>query len=188
MLDPSNNQKASESGKARDYLEECHILGSGDPLVCFLQKILRGAVRVLAVIMTLVIVWGLLDVGWVIYQRLRVPPYFLLNISDILATFGAFMAVLIAIEIFANIVVYLQSHVIHLRLVLATALMAAARKVIVLDFKTVEPPFVYALGVVILALALAFWLVSRVNTSGTSSQLELDGSEYVDGNRGGAIK
>ncbi|MGL1835036.1 phosphate-starvation-inducible PsiE family protein [Rhodocyclaceae bacterium SMB388] len=48
--------------------------------------------------------------------------------------FAAFLAVLIAIEIFANITLYLRDEVIHVKLVIATALMAIARKVIVLDF------------------------------------------------------
>ncbi len=46
------------------------------------------------------------------------------------------MVTLIAIEIFLNIVLYLRDDVLHVKLVLATALMAIARKVIVLDYKT----------------------------------------------------
>ena len=47
-----------------------------------------------------------------------------------LATFGAFMAVLIAIEILINITIYLRDDVIHVKIVMATALMAIARKVL----------------------------------------------------------
>ena len=68
---------------------------------------------------------------YVLYVRISSHPYYLLNISDIFATFGAFMAVLIAIEIFINIASYLRDNVIHIKLVLATAFMAVARKVIV---------------------------------------------------------
>lgn len=63
------------------------------------------------------------------------PPFMMLTINDILATFGAFMAVLIAIEIFINITIYLRDDVIHVKIVMATALMAIARKVIILDFE-----------------------------------------------------
>lgn len=58
--------------------------------------------------MVLVIVWGIGDVIYVLYQRLTEPPFLLLQINDILATFGAFLAVLIAIEIFINISMYLK--------------------------------------------------------------------------------
>ncbi|MCL6622351.1 MAG: phosphate-starvation-inducible PsiE family protein [Syntrophobacterales bacterium] len=50
-----------------------------------------------------VILWGIGDVVWILYNQLMSPPFLLLNINDILATFGAFMAVLIAIDIFINI-------------------------------------------------------------------------------------
>ena len=58
---------------------------------------------------------------YVLYERISSHPYYLLNISDIFATFGAFMAVLIAIEIFINIASYLRENVIHIKLVLALA-------------------------------------------------------------------
>lgn len=137
----------------------CNLLESPDPLIAVLERIIRLAVRALAVLMALVIVWGVLDVVWVLYQRLRTPPEMLLGIEDILATFGAFMTVLIAIEVFANIVVYLESEMIHLRLVLATALMAIARKIIVLDVSSVESLQLVGLGAVVLALGVAYWLI-----------------------------
>jgi len=67
---------------------------SEDPFMGFLHKIIRIAVKVLAVLMVAVIVWGIGDVIYVLYQRLMAPPFLLLSISDILATFGAFLAVI----------------------------------------------------------------------------------------------
>lgn len=127
--------------------------------VAWLKKSIRWAVRVLAVLMMLVIWWGVADVIYVLVERMAAHPYMLLDISDILATFGAFMAVLIAIEIFVNIVSYLQEDVIHIKVVLATAFMAAARKVIVLDYKQTGAEYVYATAALVLALCVAYWLV-----------------------------
>jgi len=90
--------------------------------------------------MVLVIIWGIGDLVYVLYQRLAEPPFMLLQISDILSTFGAFLAVLIAIGIFINISTYLTTDVIPVRLVVATALMAISRKVIIFDFERIEPP------------------------------------------------
>ncbi len=126
-----------------------------------LQWAIRMAVRALAVLMTGVIVFGVADVVFVLYQRLMAEPRGLLQISDILATFGAFMAVLIAIEIFVNIISYLREDVIHVRIVLATAMMAIARKVIILDYNTTSPQYIYATAAVVAAMALAYWLVVR---------------------------
>ncbi len=132
-----------------------------EPLVRGLHWVIRMAVRALAVLMTGVIVFGVVDVCYVLYKRLMDEPKGLLEITDILATFGAFMAVLIAIEIFVNIVSYLRDDVIHVRIVLATALMAIARKVIILDYSTIGPQYIYATAAVVAAMALAYWLILR---------------------------
>lgn len=81
--------------------------------------------------------------------------------EDILATSGAFMAVLIAIEIFININIYLRDDVIHVKIVMATALMAIARKVILMDFDRIAPEYVWATAAVVLALSVGYWLVVR---------------------------
>ncbi|WP_022950030.1 phosphate-starvation-inducible PsiE family protein [Methylohalobius crimeensis] len=134
-----------------------------DPLIRVLHKTILGAVRVLAILMTGLIILSVFDVLWTLYQRLSKPPLFLLEVSDIFAVFGAFLAVLIAIEIFINITLYLRTDVIPVRLVVATALMAVSRKVIVLDFKIIDWPFVAATGVVVLALGITYWLLGRVD-------------------------
>ncbi|KZY36611.1 hypothetical protein A3729_29580, partial [Oleiphilus sp. HI0043] len=99
---------------------------------------------------------------WTLYQKLITPPLFILTISDMLATFGAFMAVLIAIEILINITVYLRDDVIHVKIVMATALMAVARKVIILDYKEVQPEYVYATAVLVFAMSVGYWVVHKL--------------------------
>ena len=130
-----------------------------DPLIQKLIILIHVAVRVLAVLMTLVIIWGVIDVGYVLYTNIITPPLGLLTINDILAVFGAFMAVLIAIEIFFNITVYLREDAIHVKIVLATALMAISRKIIILDFDKIQPAYIWAAATVILALSIGYWLI-----------------------------
>jgi len=132
-----------------------------EPLIRKLRVVIRFAVRCLAALMTLVILWGVADVAWVIYHKLKAPPLMMLTISDMLATFGAFMAVLIAIEIFINITIYLRDDVIHVKIVMATALMAIARKVIILDFETISTDYVWATAAVVLAMSIGYFLVVK---------------------------
>jgi uncharacterized membrane protein (DUF373 family) len=145
------------------FIEPGHELEdkSGDPFIGFLHRIIRVAVKVLAALMVMVIVWGIGDVVYVLYQRLMAPPFLLLSIGDILATFGAFLAVLIAIEIFINITLYLKTNVIPVRLVVATALMAISRKVIIFDFGEITPLFVLATAAVVFALGITYWLITK---------------------------
>lgn len=145
---------------------------SNEPLIYRLQIVIRFAVRALAVLMTAVILWGVADVCLVLYQKLIQPPVFMLTINDMLATFGAFMAVLIAIEIFVNITVYLREDIIHVKIVLATALMAIARKVIILDFDETSSDYIWATAGVTLAMAIAYWLVVYFTEQRSPSKVE----------------
>ena len=133
--------------------------------------------------MTLVIVWGVADVIWVLYERLREPPLMLLTISDILSTFGAFMAVMIAIEIFENLTIYLRQNVIEVELVMATGLMAIARKVIVLDYKELSPEYVWATAGVVPAMSVGYWLVKKQSDRVTSHARPSDAAEMTGEDR-----
>jgi len=132
-----------------------------DRTIRFLHRIIRAAVKLLAILMVLTIVWGIGDVIHVLYQRIMEEPFLLLQISDILATFGSFLAVLIAIEIFVNIRMYLSTDVIPVRLVVATALMAIARKVIIFDFEHITPLYIFGTASVVLALGVTYWLITK---------------------------
>ena len=131
-----------------------------DPLIRVLHRAIRICIKMLAVLMVLVIFLGVLDVVYHLYDALKEPPILHLTVSEIFEIFGAFMVVLIAVEIFINIRLYLGSNTLPIQLVIATALMAIARKVIVLDLTETPAEYVFAIGVVTLALGVTYWLVS----------------------------
>ncbi len=162
MLNENSGRKATEEksqfSQSTDWV--CAV-NTKDPLMCLLHNIIRWVTKCLALLMVLVILWGVGDVIWVLYLKLMEPPVFLLQIGDLLATFGAFMAVLIAIEIFHNITLFLRDDVIHVNVVIATALMAIARKVIIFDFKVLDAEYIWASGGVILALGITYWLLVK---------------------------
>ena len=132
-----------------------------DPLIRFLHRSIRICIKALSVFMALVILWGVFDVAYVMYTRLSAPPIMLLDVGDIFAIFGAFMVVLIAVEIFINIRMYLGTNTLPVKMVIATALMAIARKVIVLDIEKVTSEYVLSIAAVVLALGIAYWLIGR---------------------------
>ena len=148
------------------------LYNPNEPMIQKFRIVIRFAVRCLAALMTLVILWGVVDVGWVIYQKLLTPPFMMLTISDMLATFGAFMAVLIAIEIFINITIYLRDDIIHVKIVMATALMAIARKVIILDFEEITPDYMWATAALVFATSIGYWLVVRQTEASTVTTCE----------------
>ncbi len=135
-----------------------------EKLLQLLGRLIKWSVRALAILMVFVIMMGVVDVGWTLYGKLITPPHYILTISDMLATFGAFMAVLIAIEIFINITIYLRENVIHVKIVIATALMAIARKVIILDLETTPPEYLWGIALIVVAMSIAYFIVQRYGT------------------------
>jgi uncharacterized membrane protein (DUF373 family) len=131
------------------------------PLIAYLNKAIKAAMSILAILMVLVIFWSVADVVFVMYEKLLRPPLFILEASDILKLFGAFLIVLIGVEVYQNIVLYLKTNIIPMKLVISTALVAIARKVIVLDFNDIGPMYVLSTAAVTLALGITYFLIDR---------------------------
>lgn len=132
-----------------------------DRTINFLHYVIRWTVKFLSCVMVLVIIWGTIDVVFMLYETVMQEPRFLIGVSEMFTLFSSFMVVLIAIEIFINIRMYLGTTTLPVQLVIATALMAISRKVIVLEVEAVDAAYLAAIGLVILALGVTYWLLAR---------------------------
>lgn len=90
------------------------------------------------------------------------PPVFLLEVDELLGIFGFFLLVLIGIELLETIKAYVEEHVVHAEVVLEVAMIAIARKVITLEVKETPSLTLIGISAIILALAVAFFIVKRM--------------------------
>src|SRR5210317_1400800 len=90
-------------------------LDEEDRFMKILHHTIRGAVKVLAVLMVFTILWGVLDVVSVLYQQLLAPTFTTFSIRDIVPIFSSSLAPIIAIAIFINITLYIRKDVIHVK-------------------------------------------------------------------------
>ena len=109
--------------------------------------------------MTLVVALATVELGWVIVKDIVTPPLFLLEINELLEIFGLFLLVLIGIELLDTIKTYLAERRLHVEVVLIVAIIAIARKVIVLDTKELSALMLLGIGATILALTIGYYLV-----------------------------
>ena len=70
--------------------------------------------------------------------------------------------ILIGLELIETIKVYLSSEVIPVEIIFLVAIIAVTRKVIILDFKTLEPLMLIGLAAIILALSIGYYAVKKV--------------------------
>jgi uncharacterized membrane protein (DUF373 family) len=115
----------------------------------------------LIAMMAIVVLFATIELAWIIYTDLSVAPYFMIEIDSLLKIFGFFMLILIGIELLETIKAYLAEHVIHIEIVLEVALIAIARKVIILDLKDYSGVTVLAIAALIVSIAIAFYLEKR---------------------------
>ncbi|KKZ13093.1 MAG: hypothetical protein TQ37_04820 [Candidatus Synechococcus spongiarum 15L] len=130
----------------------------------------RVLARVLAVALGLVIVVA--TVRLLVHMAQAVYPTDANLVGDgLIHLLGELLTLLIAVEVLQNITAYLRHHIIQLELVLATALTALARKVIVLKPDIEDPaPLIVALGAAIVFLSAGYWMVRKAHGQTTKAR------------------
>ena len=127
----------------------------------FLKKFEQVIVVSLIAMMVIVVVLATIELGWIIIKDIITHPIILLEIDELLEIFGFFLLVLIGIELLETIKAYLATNVIHVEIVLEVALIAIARKVIILDIDKYESLTLVGIAALISAVALAFFVIKR---------------------------
>jgi uncharacterized membrane protein (DUF373 family) len=126
-----------------------------------LTRFERAITLVLMVLMMVVVTLATIDLIWTILQGAVRSPFALFTIEKLLEVFGAFLLVLVGLELLDTIKAYLNEHVIHAEIVLMAAIVAAARKVIIVDPKELSPMAILAIAALVLALASSYYLFAR---------------------------
>jgi uncharacterized membrane protein (DUF373 family) len=128
-----------------------------------LKRLERTLLVVLTGMMAVVLVLATAELGYVLIVDIFRPPYFILEIDELLEIFGLFLLVLIGIELLDTMKAYMVEKVVHVEIVFAVALIAVARKVIVLDVAKYPSLTLMAIGVIILALSVGYHLIKRLD-------------------------
>lgn len=128
----------------------------------FLRRFEKAIVSVLAVLMALVVVLAMLELAWVLLVDVITPPVLILEVEELLDIFGLFLLVLIGVELLEILKAYLAEGVIHIEVVVTVAIIAIARKIIILDAADYTGLALIGIAVIIAALAATYYLVKRM--------------------------
>jgi len=106
-----------------------------------------------------------IELIWYIYNSLINTPPLLLESHELIAVLGAFLLVLIGVELLDTIKAYFSENTIHVEIVLLLAIIAIARKVILLDPTSVSGTDfgleLTGIGAVVLGLAGGYYLIKK---------------------------
>jgi uncharacterized membrane protein (DUF373 family) len=132
----------------------------------YLDKFERGIYYALMVMLALVIFLGVLELVVILFHSIVLDFSYRLANFEILEIFGYFLLILIGIELLQTIKAYLIKNEIHVEIIILVAIIAVARKIILLDpfadgGESLNSAAMIALGVVVVALAASYYLVRR---------------------------
>lgn len=113
----------------------------------------------LLVLMAGVVLLATIELAWILVKDVLTPPLFLLEVHELLELFGLFLLVLIGIELLHSVKNYIVRREFHLETVLIVAMVAVARKIIVLEPKELPEGALLGIAALVLALALGYYIM-----------------------------
>jgi len=134
-------------------------------MIEFVNKIEKLIYAVLMVLLIVVLIAALGDLVWLLYKSLVVTTPALLEAHELVAVLGAFLMVLIGVELLDTIKAYFIENTIHVEIIVLLAIIAVARKVILLD-PTGMTGFEFGfelmgIGVLVIGLGAGYYLIKK---------------------------
>jgi uncharacterized membrane protein (DUF373 family) len=136
---------------------------SDDNFIWGIHKVENLVSKILSVALIVVIIVSLFDLVMILCKDLLATEPFRFFNKTLIEIFGLFLNILIALELLENITAYLKKHIVQVELVVVTALIAVARKIIIFDPKQYDKVDLIALAIASLALSVSYWLIRRMN-------------------------
>ena len=143
---------------------------NGNDMETLLTKVQKLVALVLAFLLILVVVLSTEHLGFLIAEETWQPPRFLIPVQGLLEIFSFFLLVLIGVELLDTLKAYVKKDVIHVRVILVVALIAMARKVIVVEPSNLSGLTMVGIAALILALGAAFYFERQAPNEEPSSR------------------
>ena len=132
-----------------------------------LKKYEKLMIQALMIMMAIVMGLATIDLGWLVIKDIIESPVLLLSVEQLLDVFGLFMLVVIGIELLETIMkTYKTQGKAHYEVVLSVAIIAIARKVIILDLKKVDSLSLIGIAAIIVALTLGYFFMKKSQSHG----------------------
>jgi uncharacterized membrane protein (DUF373 family) len=131
-----------------------------------INKFERIIYAALMIMLVTVLLFAMGELIWLLVTSLLNEPPYLLENHELVTVFGAFLLVLIGVELLDTIKAYFKENTVHFEVVIILAIIAISRKVILLDPNVTNGFELIGIGVMVIGLAGAYYLLK---VSGISS-------------------
>ena len=118
-------------------------------------------VLALLLMMMLALLASTVELAIILVEQLLAPPMLLLDVKEMLTVFSFFLMVLIGLELVETIKMYLDENVFHVEVVVLVAIIAVARKIIVIDYGSVSYEILLSIAALMIVLSAGYFLLKR---------------------------
>lgn len=130
-----------------------------------LKRMLKAFEKVLIyfliIMMAGVLLLATIELGFYLVKNLITSDYLLIDLDALMDLFGLFLLVLIGIELLDTIKIYLRDNIVHVEVVVLVAIIALARKVVILKIENLSGEILFGIAGLILALGVAYYLIKK---------------------------
>jgi uncharacterized membrane protein (DUF373 family) len=133
-----------------------------------IHKIEWFIVLALLFMMILALLASTVELAIILVEQLLAPPRLLLDVKEMLTVFAFFLMVLIGLELVETIKMYLDENVFHVEVVILVAIIAVARKIIIIDYDSVSYEILLSIAALMIALSAGYFLLKRATTPSKS--------------------
>lgn len=130
------------------------------------EKFERAINVALLAMLALVVLLATVDLGWIILKDLLTPPVLLLDVDELLELFGAFLLVMIGLELLDTVKIYISQKTIHVEVVLLVGIIAIARKVVILEPKGMDALTLIGIAAIISSLTVGYYFMKVAGREG----------------------
>ena len=137
-------------------------------MIEIVNKFEKCVYALLMVLLMIVLVAGLYDLISSMYHFLIDSTPWILSPSEVILVLGGFLLVLIGVELLDTIKAYFIENTIHVEIIILLAIIAMARKVILLNPAPADPvAFAFELmgiGVIVVGLGAGYYFIKKATS------------------------
>jgi uncharacterized membrane protein (DUF373 family) len=127
----------------------------------FINRFEKLVYTLLMVLLVIALVFAIGQMFWNLWLSVSPPALGYLSNDELTETLGTFLLVLIAVELLGTMKSYLTENVIHVEIVVLLAIIAIARKVILLDPTKTDGLELIGIGIIVIGLAASYYLLRK---------------------------
>lgn len=123
----------------------------------FVEKIV---ITTLIFLMSIILVFSTFELLYSLFNGFFKSGTFI-SLDTLMDVFGGFLLILIGVELLETIKIYLNQSVVHVEVVVLVAIIALARKIVILKIEEISIEVTAGIAILVFSLSLAYYLIKK---------------------------